>query len=181
MENTSKNLWENFQAIFKQELAVTNIETLDDAWQSCGSRTKFYFDDLLPKVANKMQLDFKKEEMFRVDGIFYKTTESGYKVPKIFIESENNADTAEWEIIKLCSLNAPLKILFLCLEWTESRKEELTTDHWNFIIKAFANEQQLVGYFAIIVAERTDIFRFFSFAYNENGDVYDIEKTLVTR
>jgi len=179
MENTSNNLWVNFQAFFKAELEITSIETLNNAWQSCSSRTKFYFDDLLPKVSEKMQFDFKKEDMFRVDGIFYKKTESGYTVPKIFIESENNADTADWEIIKLCSLNAPLKILFLCLEWTQSRKEQLTTDHWNFIIKAFANENQLIGHFAIIVAEKTDKFRFHSFAYNDKGDVYDIEKTIV--
>jgi hypothetical protein len=85
MENTSNNLWSNFQTLFKAELETTSTEILNNAWQSCGSRTNFYFDDLLPKVAGKMLLDFTKEEMFRVDGIFYKKTESGYKVPKIFI------------------------------------------------------------------------------------------------
>lgn len=181
MENTSKKLWDNFQTLLKEELEITSIEILDNAWQSSGSRTKFYFDDLLPKVAEKMQLTFMKEELFRVDAIFYKKTDNGYNVPKIFIESENNAETADLEIRKLCSLNAPLKVLMLCLEWTESIKEQLTTDHWNFIIRAFANEQQLIGHFGIIVAEKTDKFRFFSFAYNEQGEVYDIEKTLVER
>ena len=125
-----------------------------------------------------MQLDFEKEKVFRVDGIFYKKAKNDFKVPIIFIESENNLDSTETEIYKLCCLNAPLKIIFICHEWSEEKKEDTTEGHWDYIINDFKQENILIGHLGVIVAEWMDELKFHSFSYNENGGITKASKLL---
>ena len=178
MKFNSEQLWAVFKKMLTETLNETPIEIVGDAWNSNPERTKFYFDFLLPKIANKMKFNYEKEKVFRVDAVFYIKAENGYQVPIVFIESENNADDTETEIYKLCCLNAPLKVIFICQEWTEKRKKEITEEYWDYIIDAFVKENLLVGYLGVIVAEWMDDLKFYSFAYNENGKMVE-EQTII--
>ena len=174
MENNSKELWDNFKKTITEAVKETRPEILETAWNSNPERTQFYFDNLLPMVAKKMKLGYEKEKVFRVDAVFYKKAKNGYQVPIVFIESENNAYDTETEIYKLCCLNAPLKIIFICQVWTEAIKKEITEDYWNYIIEAFVEENILVGYLGVIVAEwMEEGLKFYTFAYNEKGKIVE--------
>jgi hypothetical protein len=178
MKHNSIEVWRDFKASFAKSIEETPFETLKDAWQSSTNRTEFYLDQLLPNVAKKLSLSYEREKTFRVDGILSKIAKTGYPVPIIFVESENNSGDTETEIYKLCCLNSPLKVLLICCEWTDEYKLQTTNDYWQYIIDSFVAENTLVGHLGIIVAEMKDSLKFFGFAYNEQGKIEDNEQLI---
>jgi len=177
MKHNSAELWIDFTNALKQEIEGTHIDILGTAWESNAKRTSFYLELLLPKIATKLNLGFEREKTFRVDATFYRKAANDYQVPIIFIETENNSSTTETEIYKLCCLNAPLKVIFICLEWNNESRKDITEDYWQYIIDAFVAENRLVGHLGVIVAEWMDTLKLHGFAYNEKGKI-DEEKII---
>lgn len=177
MKLGSDLLWNMFKESLFKEINTINKEQLVKAWDSCKDRSNFYFDFLFPRIANELGLEYKKEAVFRFDGVMFKKAVNGQPVPIIYIESENDAKSTVREVYKLCSLNAPLKLLFICQLWSQERKEELMQDFWIDIIDAFKNEIGLVGSIGFINAESRDgRLRFHLILVNEDGErVEDIE------
>ncbi len=117
--------WFEFIEHFNVCIKKCSDEQLRQAWSSRTNRTKFYTDHLLPQVANDMGLKIIKEE-FKVDFVMaVEDPYSEHKIPKIYIESENDFNKAEHEIRKLCSLNSPLRILITIDEWPTDPKKKL--------------------------------------------------------
>jgi hypothetical protein len=58
-------------------------------------------------------------ELFKVDFAISRNSD-GVNVPIIFIESENNMDSADHEVRKLVNLAAPLRVLITVAQWDES-------------------------------------------------------------
>ena len=113
------HLWFEFIEHFNVCIRKYSNEQLRQAWKTLPKRTKFYTDGLLPQVANDMNLEITKEE-FKVDFVMaVEDPYSEHKIPKIYIESENDIRKAEHEIRKLCSLNSPLRILITVDEWPD--------------------------------------------------------------
>ena len=171
--------WETFKSNVHQAMQSMPYDQLCKGWESKTNRTRLYFDELFPQVASAMGYEYGKEKLFRIDGVFYRRGPSGYLVPHVFIESENDADSAGDEVYKLCCLNAPLKILFICQEWTLDRKTELTQDEWNYIINDFVKENHLIGILGIVVAEWDTEFKLHTFAYNAKGNLFDSEPLVI--
>ena len=119
------HLWFEFIEHFNVCIGKGSDEQLRQAWSSRKDRTKFYTKDLLPQVAKNMNLKITKEE-FKVDFVMgIEDPYFEYKIPKIYIESENDFNRAEHEIRKLCSLNSPLRVLITVDEWRSSPKSSV--------------------------------------------------------
>jgi len=176
MSNQSLQLWQQFKAELKKKTSLMSFERFETAWKSRSNRTVYYFDHLLPEIANALGLGFKKEKTFLVDGIMYLKASQETEVPKIFIESENNIHCSNEEVYKLCSLNAPLKILFLCHEWTPETSQQIAEWYWDYIIGDIKEENGLIGYLAIIVAEWNESLKFHSYVYDNNAIVIEKEE-----
>lgn len=174
--NDKKNyflLWTAFKNALIESIKETKQADFKKAWTSRYERTCFYFDSLLPKVADKLGLELEKEVLFRVDATFYKRGGQTTKVPVIFLESENDVRTSNHEIYKLCSLNSPLKILMICNDWNEASKKIITDGYWDYIIEDFIDESSLMGYLAIIIAEWNEELKFYTYVYDNNGKVIE--------
>jgi hypothetical protein len=174
MPYDKQSLWDSFKNSFVASIKETEVTAFKDAWKSCGDRTKFYFDDLLRKVALKLGLGFQTEKPFRIDGIFVKTAGQTTTVPIIYLESENNATNSHEEVYKLCCLNAPLKVLIVCTDWnSEIWKNKIIYGHWHYIVEDFQDELSLNGYFAFIIAAWDETLKFHSFVLNESAEVIE--------
>jgi hypothetical protein len=181
MKNNCIDQWNSFKNALSQAVTETPLEDASNAWNSSSERTQFYFDFLLPKVSHLMELGFEKEKLFRVDAVFYKKANNGYQIPIVYIESENNVQSSYEEIYKLCCLNAPLKILFICVPWTPENKKLIVDDDWQYIVQDFASEDSLQGYLGIIVAEwMEEGLKFYALYFDQNGNLSD-EGVLVRR
>lgn len=170
-------LWSNFKNFLLESINEIDKSDFEIAWKTRGERTNLYFNTLLPNVADKMKLGFDKEMIFRRDGIFYKIAGQGKtKVPLIFIESENDPYSCDDEVYKLCLLNAPLKVLMICTDWNEKKKNEIIDGYIQYIIENFKDESSLTGYFALIIAEwvsndmPNDILKFHTYVYNDKAE-----------
>lgn len=168
-------LWDSFKNALVGSIKETDINVFEKGWSSSSERTLFYFDSLLPKVADKLNLKFEKEMRFRVDGTFYKIAGQTSRVPVIVLESENDVRTSEDEVIKLCSLNAPLKILMTCCDWNSDSKKIIREGYWEYIIEDFSDESSLTGYFAFIIGEWNETLKFYTHVYNENAELIEDE------
>lgn len=138
------------------------------------SERKYLIKDLLPGIADDMGLLFDgSEEFLKIDYTLYKVSRKhGWAVPKIFIESENNKETADKEARKLCSVIAPLKILIHYGLPDEFRKEiyEHQT-HWDYIFKDYLEESILSGIFVLMVLDKEEenSMTFHYVIYGEDG------------
>lgn len=153
------------------------MQIFEQSWVSKSERSKFYFESLLPRIAPRLGLEFRKERPFRIDGVFFKRASQSTEVPLIYVESENYAKSSHEEIFKLCCISAPLKVLFICNEWTEVDKREITDGYWQYIIDDFAEEKILIGNLCIIIAEWNDRLRFHTCCFNNKADLFE-EKIL---
>ncbi len=184
-ENKSKQVWERFQESFIKH--IKECKTDAKKRLADGPDRKYFLGDLFLKMQNDLALGYnkiypneKESEFLKVDYTFFKHREKQWAVPIIGIESENNWETIEKECLKLCSLNAPLKILILyelndervnCLE-----KEE---NDWDYILKDFSNEYNLVGYFVVMVYTLDgDQIKFHTYVYDESAK--QIKKEILT-
>jgi len=174
MRFNAKDLWNNFKQSLLEGIKETDVRAFEQAWKSCNDRTLFYFDILLPRVAQKLKLGFQKEKPFRIDGIFTIRGGQTNDVPIIYLESENNARSSYEEVYKLCCLNAPLKVLIVCTEWDDQIwKEQVVYKYWHYIIEDFKDELSLTGYFAFIIAAWDETLKFHSYVFNENAELIE--------
>ena len=152
----AEEYWNKFIESFLTVLRNDSQADLLNAWDSKTNRTDYYVNKVFPRIKPMMGLD-SKEELFNVDYVYY-DEEKGIKIPAIFIESENDPDSADHELRKLCCLSCPLTVLFTVVEWdkmqypTTSRKAELL-GKWEEIIEAHFSAFKTDGILSIIVGE----------------------------
>lgn len=175
MSFDANTLWENFKQSFKMTVKSYPIPTLEQSWVSKAERSKFYFESLLPKISELLELEFRTERPFRIDAIFFKRGSQTTDIPVIYIESENNIKSSNEEIYKLCCISAPLKILFVCNSWTEKQKDEIVNGYWQYIIEDFAEAKLLSGNICILIAEWDDNLKFYSYCFNSSGFLFEEE------
>ena len=180
------HLWFEFIEHFKVCIGKCSNEQLHQAWSSRPNRTKFYTDHLLPQVADDMNLKITKEE-FKVDFVMgVEEPYFGYKIPKIYIESENDFNRAEHEIRKLCSLNSPLRVLITVDEWrrNDPTKKFSKLREWQSIIVAHQKHNKLdfAGTIGILIGDfKSDILRFHALAFWPDGELRDPEHVIFER
>ena len=180
------HLWFEFIEYFNVCIGKCSNKQLRQAWSSRTDRTKFYTDLLLPQVANDMNLKITKEE-FKVDFVMaVEDPYSEHKIPKIYIESENDIRKAKHEIRKLCSLNSPLRVLITVDEWrrNDPTKKFSKLRKWQSIIKAHKkqNKQNFSGTIGILIgAFESDILRFHALAFWPDGDLRYPEHVIFER
>src|SRR5205814_6852218 len=82
------------------------------------------------------------------------------RVPRVFVESENIASSADQEVRKLCCLAAPLKVLLSVCEWDEApsvwRRGSVRPrllPAWRRVVAAHADAGLLSGEIVGVVAE----------------------------
>ena len=180
------HLWFEFIEHFNVCIEKCANEQLRQAWSSRTDRTKFYTEDLLPQVAKNMNLKISKEKL-NVD--FVMEVEDPYseegEIPKIFIESENDFNSAEQEIRKLCLLNTPLRVLITVDKWPNDPKKKFSKlREWQSIVKAHKkqNKQNFSGTIGIIIGDfKSDILRFHALAFWPDGDLRDPEHVIFKR
>jgi hypothetical protein len=165
-------LWRDFIFSFKTNIEKTEYADLETL-RSYRDR-KYFFKNFFSKVSGDLKLLFDdSQEFLRVDyTLFRKGHAHNWKVPQICIESENSWDSSYEEAIKLCSLNAPLKVLILYGLNDELQKElDGHETHWDYIFKDFIAESRLIGLFALIIYTRDskDQLIFHYILYGEDG------------
>lgn len=173
--------WRKFKGAFRQELSACAADEVSTAWKKSTNRTTFYEENLLPRVADNLQLKFLKEE-FKIDYSLCKQAPDGYLVPLIFVESENIAMVADSELRKLCLLYSPLKVLITCVEWSDEPgywkkggcKAKLTKK-WSNIIRAHNSILPQLAVTGVIVAEWNTYLRYYSLAFDHRGELIDSE------
>jgi hypothetical protein len=95
-------------------------------------------------------------------------------VPIIYIESENYVTTSHEEVFKLCCVNAPLKVLFVCTTWDDpSWKEKVAYGHWHYIVEDFMEQSSLTGYFAFIIAVWDETLKFHAYVLDEKAELIE--------
>jgi hypothetical protein len=179
--------WTEFRDHFKEALLLASTEDLKKAWTTSTDRTNFYTQRLLPPLAASLGLEYTTE-LFKVDFALCVKSSSGRKVPVVFIESENNAQSAVHEMWKLCSLSAPLKIMISCVEWSEEpgfwpsggSKSKLLQE-WSGIIKAHNEVWPQPCMYGVIIGEWRDALRFYSVGLGANGCELDPHTILYER
>lgn len=180
------HLWFEFVDHFNVCIEKCSDEQLRQAWGSRKDRTKFSTKDLLPQVAKNMNLKITKEE-FKVDFLMgIEDPYFEYKIPKIYIESENDFNRAEHEIRKLCSLNSPLRVLITVDEWrrNDPTKKFSKLREWQSVIAAHKrhNKQDFAGTIGILIGDfESDILRFHALAFWPDGELRDPEHVIFER
>jgi hypothetical protein len=120
-------LWNEFVPALLTELRALPQDELDRSWSSDSERTKVYLGSgrtrgILPGVADRLRMK-SMQEFMRFDIHF--TDDRGF--PQIFVEVENNAGSiADSELVKLCYIRAPLKLIIAVRKWPDA----VLTDRW---------------------------------------------------
>jgi hypothetical protein len=116
------DLWHRFIETFSAEIRGSTESHLASVWSSHKGRTKFYREMLKPlgvSLGTLVEEELETgSELFKVDFAISRHSD-GVKVPIIFIESENNAYSADHEVRKLVNLAAPLRVLITVAQWEE--------------------------------------------------------------
>jgi hypothetical protein len=115
-ERSAFRLWSEFQRLIVAHLRAVDHQEFATAWSSSTQRTDWYAQRLLPVVAEAMGLRFLPE-LLLVDYALCTTTPGGSVVPLIFVESENDPNSAVDEVRKLCALAAPVRVLISVARW----------------------------------------------------------------
>src|SRR4051794_37762010 len=79
---------------------------------------------------------------------------------------------------RLVIISRKMSVFHRC-EWNDLRKVEVTEDHWQYIINAYVQENQLVGYLGVVVAEWMGELKLHTFAFNEEGQLVDDNEPLL--
>jgi hypothetical protein len=157
----AREYWNGFRATLREQLAHITSERFSDAWHVEPERTAFYVREILPRVAAGLKLE-TAAELFLVDLAMGLPSQAGM-VPLIWIESENNADTATYEVRKLAALSGPVKVLITCCEWDDTtgawrhggRKRQYL-EQWLTIVRSHSQAWPTISVFAIVVGEWND-------------------------
>lgn len=109
----SFNLWQDFKSALKNQLEKDKEKI--EAFFKIPANRKYYFKKNFKEIAETLNLIYKYDEEFlRIDYAFFKKgSKYGWRVPQILVESENIYNSIFQEILKLCSLNVPLKVLII--------------------------------------------------------------------
>lgn len=177
MQNISTTLWTGFVQSLQKNVANADTATLDKL-KTINQRKYFFKTDLLPRIADDLGLFYDDtKEFLRVDYTFFKKGSlHNWDVPMVFIESENSWESAYEEALKLCSVNAPLKILIQYGLNDKLRGElEDRETHWDYIFQDYIHEIGLVGHFALLVYVTQDdkSVTFKKILYNDKSDIID--------
>lgn len=187
MIRNPSDLWNGFVRAFADELQRTqeaDATVLTRHWLSQTARTTLYTDRILKQVAIRLGMDIVPER-FKVD-FAMGLKQGGTLVPLVFVESENQAKGADWEISKLCSLRAPLRVLICCTEWSEApgywprggRRAELVS-WWSEIIQAHNRHLPEHGKIGLIVGESgKGGLRFYANAWDDNGQMLEEDEVI---
>jgi hypothetical protein len=175
-QTSAEALWGRFQAVFKTRILATTLESFVVAWSTNTERTRFCERDLMSRVASALGLIHGKEE-FTVDYVMSRTSVQGISVPQVFVESENAFNSASHEISKLCSLNAPLRVLITARDgWVEVRAESKghgKLREWQSVVRAHAEQNEnYTGVLGVIVGSRIGLRVLFrACAFRSDGNV----------
>lgn len=157
---SSSILLERFIESFVDNIKKSKKENLE-MLKLYGERKNFLKYNLFPEVAKDLNLNYKSnEEFLRVDyTFFYNETQNKWKVPAILIESENNFNSSYEEVLKLLSINAPLKLLVLYDLSAEDLDKYIAQDEcdWDYMIKDFNEATANIGYFGVIVINSNNL------------------------
>jgi hypothetical protein len=169
-------LLEEFLCAFRVTILETAPERLLDAWSSSTARTAFYTDDLMPEVARRLKLQHGREE-FKVDFVMVKQGMRGHVVPKVYIESENNYADAGHEMRKLCSMNAPLRMLVTAtakpITSRQGSPAHKQLRDWQDIVRSHCEgNPDYLGVIGVIVGQcRSGLLEFSACAFHPSGDM----------
>jgi hypothetical protein len=149
------DLWCKFKSLYVDQLETSEdleFEAIYNSYHLPETRTNFNAK-ILGTIAPQLGLSLQ-EEFLRIDFAYTKRPASGWDVPLIFVEHENNIiDTNE--IQKLCATHAPLKVFIVWMSgsWMDERKEWLDED-WMYMVNSFLEvHSELRGKLALIIAE----------------------------
>jgi len=162
-----RTLWPNFKKEFVAQIKQQRDIGFKEAWTGPANRTKFYVEKIFPNVAKNLGLVLTTE-LFKVDAaLAIKQQPTNWEIPIIFIESENNFDTAAEEFYKLCSLSAPLRVLITITDDINNENTIGWLKDWSSYIETYSELWQNRGILGIIIADYR--FNFYSMAWDEKG------------
>lgn len=150
----SIDLWRKFKTLYKEELSKKTsdiFKKLIDFYHEPSQRTEFN-DEIISKLA--ASLDYKvRKEFLQIDFSLYITPSSGWPVPLVFIEHENDHEEPN-ELSKLCSTYALLKVF---IAWHngnwENDRSGIIEDDWTYQTSSYLEVyKNLDGILGIIVA-----------------------------
>ena len=72
MQFSNENLWASFREALIETSKEISPDVFENAWISNTGRTMFYFENLLPTIAKKMDLTFDTEMDLELMGYFQK-------------------------------------------------------------------------------------------------------------
>lgn len=169
------------------ELRLLSPEDRGRIWHSSASgRTSLYLTHLMPAIREACHASWAIRELHRFDAVFGTDwidpeTETKLRIPQLFLESENLADTAHHELERLCWSFAPLRLLITVSEWHSSQFPETANrtrlrGQWDNYIKGFDSSLRQWGIrrngvIAIMVGEcgADGLLRFYSYEYRESS------------
>lgn len=177
MKDLSKTLWRDFKKTFIEALDTKHIL---HNWTQVSKITDYYREELIPQIANKLNLHYAAKEYLLIDYVLSKKDKKetdDWEIPLIFIESENEIDSIHdslpgEELFKLCCTNAPLKVI-ITKDDNWEYNSEMHIKNWSDII-IFTEVTQLVGYLAIIIIEKQDKNLFANYIlFDDNADIIE--------
>jgi hypothetical protein len=174
IEPIEKNmLWYEFKQNFRDFIDHTSTDVINDIAISKPRRTKYYQEEVMPYIAEKLKLLHGKEE-FKVDYVMSHQALEDVLIPKIYIESENEFKKATHEIKKLCSLNSELRVLITAFLGLDDHKIYNQLREWQHLIRMHKryNKKGFIGTISLIIAViTTQKIKFRSCSFWDDGDL----------
>lgn len=167
------------------ELSKLPAEDRGRLWHANASeRTSLYLKRLLPPITEACHASWATRELHRFDAVFGTDvidpeSNSKFRIPTLFLESENVADSAHHELERLCWSFAPVRLLITVAEWHESQFPRTASrfrlrNQWDQYLKGFSDNlrrwgDRRNGVIAIMVGEcGTDgLLWYYSYEYRE--------------
>ena len=178
MEDFHK-LWLDFKSEFVNQIKLQSDKGLIETWLNRTSRTTFY-KKIYPYIAEKLDLKYFPKEFLKVDATMYRKDKiTNWEIPVIFIESENDFETAEEEVYKLCSLSAPIRVLITISDEINNEKLIGWVKNWSSYIETCSEVWPNKGILGIIITDNK--FNFYSMAWNEKGSIFESLKEPIYR
>ncbi len=172
--------WKKFLMAFGSVLDKCSQEDIRKAWSTLRARTAFYAIKVLPGVAEELKLEYDTKEFLNIDHVFRDSS----NVPRVFIESENNAARAEEEIWKLCTVSCPLRVLITVVEWDPTpgvwisppSQRNALLPKWGVIATAHHTVLPNRGLLALLVGELRDLrFRFYAHHFDSEARTWPLD------
>jgi len=187
--NDAHELWSIFRVSVCNQLEHTSTERFRNVWHNDRARTAFYTGDLFPRIASDLKFETFCE-LFRVDMAMGLLSPAGL-IPLVWVESENNSNSASQEVKKLACLSGPLKVLITCDEWDETpgawrhggRKTRLLQS-WTTILQSHSQLLPTQSLFAILVGEWNNsrsTLRFYGTTLDATGKRIEDDSILMER